>query len=230
MGVHEGPLLDVECVADTAWPGPSDTDLDVKAIFRAFLDDKIVSSAFEMAAERDCLAPVIREQNHCLMSAHGPSISTIHGASHTASSQQSLLKPKRSNKMRRLHRNVGPVRRRITNDTYLRRLYMPPDSVICLFPSLSSKLLEMTALRSEQAHCKPRYLSQDIVMTDATGRSWPVTCDCKLSSSGILHCRLIGGWSRFCRDNNVAVQDEVVLVRGCGRSADVTVHVDRRRE
>jgi hypothetical protein len=226
MEVLVEPLFDVrEHVVDTVCGlRLKGTDPDMEAIFLAFLEDNNATIAPKMASKSELSASLTLEKDNRSTSAHVPAESHVDGAS-PATPLRPKQKPKRLRSMRGLRPHGRSVRRRITNDTYLRRLYMPPDSVMRLFPSLSSKLLAMTETRPQRA--PPPCLSQDFMLSDPTGRSWRLTCDCKISSSGVLHCRLVGGWSCFCRDNNIAVQDEVVLVRGQGQSADITVCIDR---
>lgn len=222
------PLLHVnEHVFDTA-QRPKGTDPDLDAIFRAFLNDNYVNSFPGMAVKSNSSTPLIRKHK-CSTSASVPAKKN-HGYTQSAYLHPCVLKSKQLNDMQHFHHD-RPVRRQITNETYLRRLYMPPDSVTCLFPSISSKLLALrTATRSRRAQIQLSDLNQEFIMTDSTGQSWSVTCNCSMSSTGVLHCRLIGGWSRFCRDKNVSVQDEVVFVRGHGRPADITVYIDHCRD
>lgn len=210
---------------DTVGTGFKNADPDMRAIFLAFVNDNNATVDHEMVETSDLSEPLIREHNDRLMAS---SKMQTHDESHPKimSLHSTLLEAKQLNEKNCLHLNA--VRRCITNGTYLRRLYMPPDSVMHLFPSIYSKMLVAAATYSQRAQRKMARQIQDITMTDTTGRRWSVTCDCKMSSSGTLYCRLTGGWSRFCRENHVTVDDDVVLMRDCGRFADVSVYVDRR--
>lgn len=235
MDMLTEPLFDFCEHVKTVQLGLDDADLDMGAVFLNFLDDSDFNSTCMLDFDKNNYRlPVRRKQKKIPTVARIPFKKQNHDAPHSASSQScipTVLEAKKWNDMGRSERHKCTLRRRITNDTYLRRLYMPPVDVITLFPSLSSKLLsinEMRFQRCQRLQSELPGLIQDFVMTDASGKSWPVTCDCKMLSSGAMHCRLTGGWSRFCRDNNVAVHDEVVLTRCHERSVDVSVHVERR--
>jgi B3 DNA binding domain len=234
MDVFAGPLLDFcNHAADTVQLGNKNTDLEMEAIFLTFLDDR-VNDTCQMNVNADVYLRAHRKPKKCSTSASMLSKKKIDNAPLLASSQSSMTTTLRTNKpndMCRFDRHECTLKRCITNDTYLRRLYMPADQVTTLFPFLFSKLLAMTEIRfknCQRFHSQLSTLYHDFIMADANGRRWTVTCDCKMSSSGTLHCRLTRGWSQFCRDNNVAIHDDVVLVRGCGQSVDVNVYVDRR--
>lgn len=235
MDVIAEPLLDFcNHVADTVQLGLQSTDLEMEAIFHTFLNDNVLDTRTKNATKANISSPVSRNLKKRLTGARALSKKKIDDAPLLASSQSSIstvLQAKNWNNMCHPDRHYCTLRRRITNDTYLRRLYMAPADVVTLFPFLASKLQAITKMRSQRCRRLQTQLpglNHDFVMTDAIGRRWTVTCNCKISGSGILHCKLTGGWSCFCRENNVTIHDNVVLVQGYGLSADVHVYVDRR--
>lgn len=115
------------------------------------------------------------------------------------------------------------VHRPITNDTYLRRLHLSPLQAVTLFPPLSLELQHAASTGTSKRRGDTTRLVREFELVGGDGTRWPATCECTVAH-GKLHCRLVGGWSRFCRANGVRVKDTVVLERSGG---DLLVDVER---
>lgn len=170
----------------------------------------------------------------------------VHARHHTAGFGTGVKKPRpaacKSNKrrdggkpassMQAAPVHQGPVRRCITNATYLRRLHLSPQQAAWLVPDLSTQLLHVASLRRRhRTRANFTGLRQDVTLVDADGRPWSATLECSPTCGGQLHCRLVSGWSHFCDDHCVCVFDTVVLDRVDGHpdGAAVAVRVERRQ-
>lgn len=118
------------------------------------------------------------------------------------------------------------VRRVITNDTYLRRLYVPPQQTVALFPTLLHKF-RLEAQLGQSNRKKSVRFSYRVRLVNEAGRHWSATCTCYVYIAGAQHCQLVDGWAHFCRDNNVQLGDTVVLKRSRACSTDIVVTVNR---
>lgn len=99
------------------------------------------------------------------------------------------------------------VRRRISNATYLRRLYVGTQEADLLFPVLPP-------LKSNKKHAlATTRLRLSVRCADTAGSVWPVACEYTVRNNNI-RCRLVDGWARFCRDKAVVVGDCVVMQPG----------------
>lgn len=137
---------------------------------------------------------------------------------------------RRNSAIRALERrsHAKPVRRCITNETYLRRLYLSTRQVAALFSGLSHEMLAtMGAGTSTKWPRTNAHVSREFELVDAGGARWPTLCECSLAQ-GKLHCRLVGGWASFCRANGVATKDDVVFERCRGRPGEIAVRVERK--
>lgn len=122
------------------------------------------------------------------------------------------------------------VRRTITNKTYLRRLYLSPQQASCLFPGIDAGSTQIKLSRKRRAlvRKKIKNTTYDVDLVRSDGRRWASAFECAVSTTGQLHCRLVNGWSRFCRDNGVAVHDIVVLKPSGDNSNEIIVIVERQ--
>lgn len=127
------------------------------------------------------------------------------------------------------------IRRCITNDTYLRRLYLSPRHVMALFPTLSRELLPMmmpcSKRRSRNATSKSvrsTLVCREFELVDANGLRWRILLECSLAN-GCLHCRFLGGWTHFCRENKVATNDYIVFERSSAQSSEIFARVERAK-
>lgn len=125
------------------------------------------------------------------------------------------------------------VRRCISNDTYLRRLYLSQSQAVALFPFVSHNLLQTPRprLRGRSQKLTPTFgpiasHTHNLELVDEHGDKWPANFECSWAN-GKLYCLLAGGWAQFCRHNKVAVSDYVVLQRGQADSTLVFVRIER---
>lgn len=122
------------------------------------------------------------------------------------------------------------VRRTITNNTYLRRLYLSPVQAVYLIPGIKKGSTPITLSRKHRAlvqeGSKNSRYDVDLVLSD--GRRWASAFECVVSANGQLHCRLVNGWSRFCQDNGIAVHDSVVLEASNNSSNEIVVFIERK--
>lgn len=129
---------------------------------------------------------------------------------------------------KRRNRLVKVVRRTISNDTYLRRVYLSPEQALCLFPGLQPFSATATMARQVRASLRSKVTTQDVVLVTRDGRRWSSVFECVVSTNGQLHCRLVNGWSQFCKDNGVAVHDSVVLESSSTNSNEIVAIVERK--
>ena len=125
-----------------------------------------------------------------------------------------------------LNRLPKSVRRVITNNTYLRRLYLSPGQVLCLFPGLSTDFIPMTQSRQVRSLLKQKETARDIDLETCDGRHWASILECVVVPSGHLHCRLVNGWSQLCRDNGVAVHDSVVFEMSASSPNEIAARIE----
>ena len=122
-----------------------------------------------------------------------------------------------------------PVRRVISNDTYLRRMHLSPEQTIALMPSLASSLLPVATKASVRARMSFKKVRHHVDMFDEAGQRWGVVLECVLSANKKqLHCRLGAGWAKFCKDNCAAVSDTVVMAHVTSGPENVLVKIEKR--
>ena len=121
------------------------------------------------------------------------------------------------------------VRRTITNNTYLRRLYLSPSQALSLFPGLSAGFAPMTQSRQVRSEIKHEETAHQVInLISSDGRHWSSVLECAVSLNGQLHCRLVKGWSQFCRDNGVAVYDSVVFEPATSKTNEIVARIERK--
>jgi B3 DNA binding domain len=123
--------------------------------------------------------------------------------------------------------NPGPVQRTITNSTYLRRLYLSPKQALDLFPGIARDFVPLKMTRRQRALLSPHKSKHDIVLVNADGQRWPSALECAVVTNGQLHCCLVDGWRRFCKDNAAAVHDVAVLKPCDGDVNEIMVLFER---
>lgn len=124
----------------------------------------------------------------------------------------------------------APVRRVITNSTYLRRLYLSPIQALCLFPDIKLNLTSMKMSRKRRALFQKgsKTSIHDVYLVRSDGRRWSSAFECAVSTNGQLHCHLVNGWTRFCQDNGVAVHDSVVFEPSGKNNNKIAVIIERK--
>jgi B3 DNA binding domain len=119
------------------------------------------------------------------------------------------------------------VRRNVTNSTYLRRLYLTRAQAQCMLSDL--KLTQMALSRKLRA-LQPQKTEFDVTLVTKDEKSWNTVFECAVSANGQLHCRLVDGWSKFCRDNDVALHDCVVFEPSIGNANEIFVRIERTNQ
>lgn len=120
------------------------------------------------------------------------------------------------------------IRRTITNSTYLRRLYLPADQALSIIPGDAN--LELDLVSNKRRSCtRNKITSHDVTLVTCDGRCWVVTFEFTVSTLGQRHFRLVDGWARFCRDNGVCVDDEIIFHPNRTGSNEIEVIIERRK-
>ena len=119
------------------------------------------------------------------------------------------------------------VRRTITNKTYLRRLYFSPEQASCLFAGIKFDLTPFIPSRKRRTLLKSKEVNYDVELTTCDGQRWTSGFECAVSTNGQLHCRLVKGWSQFCRDNGVAAHDSVVFEPSTSNPNEIVARIER---
>jgi hypothetical protein len=90
--------------------------------------------------------------------------------------------------------------KKVTNRTYLKRMYINQQFTKSFIPSLDD------LFRHKATKCH----NQRVTLMNVAGRSWDVDFEI-VKSRKQLHCRLRTGWSLFCHDNGVDLNDCLVF-------------------
>lgn len=125
------------------------------------------------------------------------------------------------------------VRRCITNDTYLRRLYLSQSQAAYLFPLVPFSLPQAFPCTRDQDQKLTPVLqtvltSYKFELVDASGLQWETILEYSVTN-GKSHCRLVGGWALFCRHNKVSIKDHIVFERLQGQSNNIFASIERNK-
>ena len=90
--------------------------------------------------------------------------------------------------------------KKVTNKTYLKRMYINQQFTKSFIPSLDD------VFRNKATKCH----NQRVTLMNVAGRTWVVDFEI-VKSRKQLHCRLRAGWSLFCHDNGVDLNDCLVF-------------------
>jgi B3 DNA binding domain len=169
-----------------------------------------------------------QDARHHVASPASSSVRTPTPRQRVPSSTRHSLKPRKNCKRAQSRdQSCAPVRRVITNTTYLRRLYLSPEQAFCLMPSIKSSFIPVTLSRRVRALRKQKVATCNIKLVSSDGRKWTTVFECFVSTNGQLHCHFVAGWSLFCQANSVAVHDSVVLKPSCGAANEIEAHIER---
>lgn len=91
-------------------------------------------------------------------------------------------------------------KKKITNETYLKRMYINQQFTKCFIPSVDAILSDESI----------KQYNQRVSLMNVAGRTWDVEFEV-VKSHKQLHCRLKKGWSLFCHDNGVSLHDCLVF-------------------
>ena len=92
------------------------------------------------------------------------------------------------------------LQKRVTNTSYLKSMYINQQFTRAFIPSLDDIFRD----KATKFHAK------HMTLMNVDGRTWGVDFEV-VKSRKQLHCRLAKGWSQFCRDNGVALNDCLVF-------------------
>lgn len=116
----------------------------------------------------------------------------------------------------------GPVRRTITNETYLRKLYLPFRKAKRLLSSL-----ECTPMQCKTRRNSKKLVQRIIINILNNDRRWLVAFECALSFNRQIHCRFVEGWSSFCKDNGLCINDAVVFWPSATNDHEIRVQIEK---
>lgn len=110
------------------------------------------------------------------------------------------------------HTDAHIVQCILSNNTYLRRLYLSLTQAKILFPDLTNHLSAMSMSRKQRSRAVAlKKWSHKILLVNENGQCSHAVFDCIVSSKRQLHCRITQGWSQFCQALGVVVGNSIVI-------------------